>query len=97
MGNRTFGERIFFQGKPASNPSVAWTLAAVAERDVMVPPNPGAMGAWGIALCALEEIDHQCLLRADPWELSAILDTQVVEQSEFQCRDSKCETLCRTN
>ncbi|MCP4960118.1 MAG: CoA activase, partial [Actinomycetia bacterium] len=29
MGQRTPGARIFFQGKPASNPSLAWTLAAV--------------------------------------------------------------------
>ncbi len=29
MGQRTLGERVFFQGKPASNPSLAWTLAAV--------------------------------------------------------------------
>ncbi|MCJ7797490.1 MAG: hypothetical protein MUQ56_12140, partial [Thermoleophilia bacterium] len=47
MGQRTLGKKIFFQGKPASNPSLAWTLAAVTGREVVVPPNPGAMGAWG--------------------------------------------------
>ena len=40
MGQRTFGQRIFFQGKPASGVSLAWTLAAVTGREVVVPPNP---------------------------------------------------------
>ena len=54
MGDRRFSERVFFQGKPASNPSLARTLAAVTGREVVVPPNPGAMGALGIALLAAE-------------------------------------------
>ncbi len=53
MGQRSLGEKIFFQGKPASNESLAWTLAAVTGREIIVPPNPGAMGAWGIGLCVL--------------------------------------------
>ena len=54
MGDRRFLEHVFFQGKPASNPSLARTLAAVTEREVVVPENPGAMGAIGIALLASE-------------------------------------------
>jgi len=54
MGNRRFLDRVFFQGKPASNHSLARTLAAVTGREVCVPPNPGAMGAIGIALLAAE-------------------------------------------
>ena len=56
MGDRRFSERIFFQGKPAANPSLARTLAAVTGREVVVPPNPGAMGALGIALLATEAL-----------------------------------------
>ena len=41
--------------------SLAWTLAAVTGRDIVVPPNPGAMGAWGIGLCAVEEIGKEVL------------------------------------
>ncbi|HMK91433.1 MAG TPA: BadF/BadG/BcrA/BcrD ATPase family protein, partial [Thermoleophilia bacterium] len=54
MGDRRFLDRVFFQGKPASNPSLARTLAAVTGREVVVPPNPGAMGALGIAMLAAE-------------------------------------------
>ncbi|HQJ98659.1 MAG TPA: acyl-CoA dehydratase activase-related protein, partial [Thermoleophilia bacterium] len=52
MGQRRFLDRVFFQGKPATNPSLARTLAAVTGREVWVPPDPGAMGAIGIAQLA---------------------------------------------
>ncbi|MCB0219482.1 MAG: hypothetical protein KDH09_07300 [Chrysiogenetes bacterium] len=94
MGSRTFGQRIFFQGKPASGASLAWTLAAVTGREVVVPPNPGAMGAWGIGLCAIKELGREALLQSKTFDLPRYLDAQIVERSEFQCRDKKCNTLC---
>ncbi|MCP4035476.1 MAG: hypothetical protein GY733_00945, partial [bacterium] len=94
MGQRTLGEKVFFQGKPASNPSLAWTLAAVTGREIVVPPNPGAMGAWGIGLCAIAEIGVESLAMADTLLLEAILGAEITQRSEFRCRDSKCQTLC---
>jgi activator of 2-hydroxyglutaryl-CoA dehydratase/predicted nucleotide-binding protein (sugar kinase/HSP70/actin superfamily) len=94
MGQRTFGRRIFFQGKPATGPSLAWTLAAVTGREVIVPSNPGAMGAWGIGLCAIDEIGETRLQSAPPLDLSDALGAEVVERTEFQCRDRSCATLC---
>ncbi len=52
MGQRRLLGRVFFQGKPATDPALARTLAAVLEREVVVPADPGAMGAVGIALLA---------------------------------------------
>ena len=93
-GQRTFGQRIFFQGKPASGISLAWTLAAVTGREVVVPPNPGAMGAWGIGLCALDELGAVALTAAPALDLGRVLGAEVVDKSEFQCRDRQCATLC---
>ena len=95
MGQRTFGKRIFFQGKPATGEALAWTLAAVADRDVIVPPDPGAMGAWGIGLSAIEKIGADVLGAGATFELKTVLDSEVVARSEFQCRDKRCATLCR--
>jgi len=92
MGQRTFGRRIFFQGKPASGESLAWTLAAVTGREVYVPPNPGAMGAWGIGLCVLDELDLESA--SGSFDLALALGAEVVDRSEFQCRDKRCATLC---
>ena len=94
MGARTFGERIFFQGKPASGPSLAWTLASVTGREVIVPYNPGAMGAWGIGLCAIRELGEESILKAASFDLSLVLDARVVVREEFRCADSKCQTMC---
>jgi activator of 2-hydroxyglutaryl-CoA dehydratase/predicted nucleotide-binding protein (sugar kinase/HSP70/actin superfamily) len=94
MGQRTFGRRIFFQGKPATGPALAWTLAEVTGREVVVPPNPGAMGGWGIGLCAVEEIGAARLQAAPAFDLRDALGAEVVERREFQCRDRSCATLC---
>ena len=92
MGQRTLSESIFFQGKPASNPSLAWTLAAITERQIIVPPKPGEMGAWGIGLCVIDEISD--LLKKPKLKINEILDAKIISREEFQCRDPKCQTLC---
>jgi activator of 2-hydroxyglutaryl-CoA dehydratase/predicted nucleotide-binding protein (sugar kinase/HSP70/actin superfamily) len=94
MGQRTLGKRIFFQGKPASNPSLAWTLAAVTGREIVVPPNPGAMGAWGIALVATEQIGAKALSSAPSLDPEVILGAEITDRAEFRCKDSKCQTFC---
>jgi activator of 2-hydroxyglutaryl-CoA dehydratase/predicted nucleotide-binding protein (sugar kinase/HSP70/actin superfamily) len=94
MGQRTLGERIFFQGKPSSNPSLAWTLAAVTGHEIVVPPNPGAMGAWGIGLCAADQLGTEVAASAPALDLEAVLTAEITGRSEFRCRDSKCQTLC---
>lgn len=94
MGQRTLGKRVFFQGKPASNPSLAWTLAAVTGCEIVVPPNPGAMGAWGIGLCATEQIGAPALAAAPGLDTKEILAAEITGRSEFRCQDNKCQTLC---
>lgn len=95
MGQRSLGARVFFQGKPATGPSLAWTLAAVSGRDVVVPPNPGAMGAWGIGLLARSELGSELLMQAPSLDLGRVLDARVVAKSDFHCEDKRCATLCR--
>ena len=56
MGERPLLDRVFFQGKPATSASLARTLAAVHRARGLVPPNPGAMGAIGIAQLAAAEL-----------------------------------------
>ena len=107
MGQRRFLDRVFFQGKPASNASLARTLAAVTGRTVCVPPDPGAMGAIGIAMLAREGLrddaqsvpDGESLAFAqvglNRLDLARLLDARIVERREFRCRDSGCDSLCR--
>lgn len=94
MGQRTLAPRIFFQGKPASNQSLAWTLAAVTGRDIVVPPNPGAMGAWGIGLCVRDAQGVVALENAAVLDLRRLLSAEIAGREEFRCHDKACGTLC---
>ncbi len=94
MGQRPLARRIFFQGKPATSPSLAWTLASVTGREITVPPNPGAMGAWGIGLCVLDQVGSEALSAAADLDLSAVLRAEVVNRTEFRCQAKGCGTLC---
>ena len=95
MGQRRLLERVFFQGKPASDPALARTLAAVLERDVYVPADPGAMGAVGIALLAAGALAGS--EDADPGaiDLARVLGARVAGRREFQCKDRDCFNACR--
>jgi predicted nucleotide-binding protein (sugar kinase/HSP70/actin superfamily) len=110
MGQRRLLDRVFFQGKPAADPSLARTLAAVLEREVYVPPDPGAMGAVGIALLAARALGDAGGPGEDgaagaakghgadgsaPVDLRRVLEARVSGRLEFQCRDRDCRNLCR--
>ncbi len=93
MGQRRLQKRVFFQGKPASDPGLARTLAAVLEREVYVPADPGAMGAVGIALLTLAAVPR--LADAPPADLDRVLAARVAGRRVFQCKDRDCRNLCR--
>ena len=99
MGQRRLLDRVFFQGKPATDPSLARTLAAVLEREVVVPADPGAMGAIGIALLAGRDAAATAVHRGAAADLPAIdltrvLEARVAGRREFQCKDRDCRNLC---
>ena len=95
VGQRVFGHRVFFQGKPAAGESLAWTLAAVIGREVIVPQNPGAMGAFGIGLSAIDLLGREALLAAPAFDLGALASARVTARADFQCKDDRCATFCR--
>jgi len=97
MGQRRLLDRVFFQGKPASDPALARTLAAVLEREVVVPADPGAMGAIGIALLASRTLaggNDEGPATLPPLDLTRVLEARVAGRREFQCRDRDCLNGC---
>ncbi len=95
MGQRRLLERVFFQGKPASDPALARTLAAVLERDVYVPADPGAMGAVGIAMLAAGALAGNEDAGPRAIDLARVLGARVAGRREIQCRDRDCLNACR--
>ena len=53
---RHIGDVIFFQGGTAYNDAVAAAFSQILEKDVIVPPHNGVMGALGMALLARERV-----------------------------------------
>ena len=102
MGQRRLLDRVFFQGKPATDPALARTLAAVLEREVVVPADPGAMGAVGIALLAARGVDAAAAGGSGleggeapaAIDLARVLDARVAGRREFQCGDRDCLNSC---
>ena len=69
-GARSIGGRIFCQGMPFMSDALAAAVAQRTGRDVVVPPNPGTIGALGIALLTRravgEALEHAALAPLDP-------------------------------
>ena len=63
-------------------------------REIIVPPNPGAMGAWGIGLCIIKELGKEALQSASRLALNNFLAAEIIDRSEFTCKDGKCRTMC---
>jgi len=53
---RKIGDRIFFQGGTAYNDSVAAAFATLLDKEIIVPPYNGVIGAIGAALLAMEKV-----------------------------------------
>ena len=95
MGQRRLLGRVFFQGKPASDPALARTLAAVLEREVFVPADPGAMGAVGIGLLAAGALAGTGEAAPQAIDLARMLGARVDGRRQLQCRDRECANACR--
>lgn len=56
VGRRHIGDTIYFQGGTAYNDSVAAAFSMILDKDIIVPPHNGVVGAIGVALLAREKM-----------------------------------------
>lgn len=84
-GNRSVGQRIFCQGMPFKSDALAAAMARRTGQLVIVPPNPGTMGALGIALIAAREVEDSAKLM----DLRRFLDVRMVRKDTFVCTSTK--------
>jgi predicted CoA-substrate-specific enzyme activase len=81
-GNRSVGNVIFCQGMPFSSDALAAAVSRQTGGEVIVPPNPGGVGALGIALLAARELEFPQLA---PLDLSRFLEAKVDRKDTFIC------------
>ncbi|MDP4191397.1 MAG: acyl-CoA dehydratase activase [Bacteroidota bacterium] len=94
-GNRPVGKKVFMQGGVCYNKAVPVAMAALTGKEIIVPPEPGLMGAFGVAL----EIKHRLelgLLEEDRFSLDELINRSVEYGKSFTCGGGieKCDRKC---
>jgi len=97
-GARRVGQKVFMQGGVCYNRAVPLAMAALLNKEIIVPPEPGLMGAFGVALEVKKRIDLG-LLKRTSFNLNVIAKTQVEYGRSFNCPGSKekCDLGCQIN
>ncbi len=87
-GSRTVGQVIFCQGMPFASDALAAAVARRTGSEVIVPPNPGTIGAQGIALLA-----RRCKVKDNPdlpaLDMSRFLGAEILKKDTFVCASNK--------
>jgi predicted CoA-substrate-specific enzyme activase len=92
VGNRTIGESIVLQGGVAKNPAVPIAFAAHLGKPILVPPDPELLGAFGVALLALQKHEEGSLTKERSFELDDLITRPIEHGRVFTCKT--CDNLC---
>ncbi len=97
-GNRTIGKKIFMQGGVCYNKAIPIAMAALTGKEIIVPPDPGLMGAFGVALEIKEKIDLG-LMEPGEFLLKELSEREVSYKKPFICigGKEKCDLACTIN
>jgi predicted CoA-substrate-specific enzyme activase len=85
-GSRSVGQVIFCQGMPFAADALAAAVVRQTGAEVIVPPNPGTIGAVGIALLASK---HLALAGRAPLDPARFLGARVEKKDGFVCGATK--------
>ncbi|HVO73813.1 MAG TPA: acyl-CoA dehydratase activase [Ignavibacteriaceae bacterium] len=97
-GNRPVGKKIFMQGGVCYNKAIPIAMSALTGKEIIVPPEPGLMGAFGVALEIKEKIDLG-LMQPGEFSLKQLADREVGYKKPFICigGKEKCDLACTIN
>lgn len=97
-GNRQVGKKIFMQGGVCYNKAIPIAMSALTGKEIIVPPDPGLMGAFGVAL-EVEKKIKLGLLQESSFDLNALAAREVSYGKSFICAGGKekCDLKCPIN
>lgn len=97
-GSRKIGERIFMQGGVCYNRAVPLAMAALLGKKIVVPPDPGLIGAFGAALEIKGKIEKGTIGKSN-FSLAELAGRQVEYGESFACPGTreKCDLGCAIN
>jgi len=94
-GNKPVGEKVFMQGGVCYNKAIPLAMAALVGKPIIVPPEPGLMGAFGVALEVKKRIETGLMVEKD-FNLRALANREVTYGKSFTCKGGKekCDRHC---
>ncbi len=94
-GNRPVGKKVFMQGGVCYNEAIPAAMAALTGKEIIVPPEPGMMGAFGVALEVERRIESG-LMKPDSFDLERLAGREVTYKKPFTCGGGKekCDLRC---
>lgn len=97
-GARKIGEKVFMQGGVCYNKSVPLAMAALIDKDIIVPPDPGLVGAFGAAVELQNRIKNG-LATKKKFNLEELINRKVKFGKSFVCAGTKenCDRGCNIN
>ena len=97
-GNRPVGDKVFMQGGVCYNKAVPMAMAALTDKEIIVPPEPGLMGAYGEALMVKQHLDLD-LLEEENFDLDELAERAITYHQPFTCQGGKenCDRQCEIN
>jgi predicted CoA-substrate-specific enzyme activase len=97
-GNRPVGNKVFMQGGVCYNRAVPVAMAALTGKHIIVPPEPGLMGAFGVALEIKDRIALK-FMEEQVFDLDELINRRVGYGKSFICKGQPegCDRKCNIN
>ncbi|HDQ25363.1 MAG TPA: activase [bacterium] len=97
-GHRPVGNKVFMQGGVCYNKAVPLAMASILKKEIIVPPEPGLMGAFGVALELKKRLELGLLEKGD-YRLEDIIGREIKNEEPFICAGGKekCDLKCSIN
>jgi predicted CoA-substrate-specific enzyme activase len=94
-GSRQTGRKVFMQGGVCYNRAIPMAMAALTGKKIIVPPEPGLMGAYGVALECVRMIELGLIPRQS-FDLADLADREVEYGKSFVCQGmpENCDRKC---
>ncbi|MDR0307120.1 MAG: acyl-CoA dehydratase activase [Chitinispirillales bacterium] len=94
-GSRPVGRKIFMQGGVCYNKAVPVAMASLMRHEIIVPPEPGLMGAFGVALETANRMELK-LTETAKFDLDELTSREATREGSFVCvgGKEKCDRKC---
>jgi len=97
-GSRKTGEKIFMQGGVCYNRAVPLAMAGLLNKRIIVPPDPGLIGAFGVALEIKNRLRSGEIVKSE-YSLKELAEREAEYGESFACPGTKenCDRGCHIN